>query len=80
MKAGGFEQENNSSLHKKCAKCVHQNPKPVSTKPQKGPVGDESKLPPDVAEIVYLWPKLPEHIKAAIKALVETSKTTNRTQ
>ena len=30
------------------------------------------KLPDDLAEIVCLWPELPEHIKVAIKALVQT--------
>jgi hypothetical protein len=33
---------------------------------------DTSELPPDLAEIVSVWPELPEHIKAAIKALVQT--------
>jgi len=33
---------------------------------------DTSELPPDLAEIVTIWPELPEHIKAAIKALVQT--------
>ena len=32
------------------------------------------KLPDDLAEIVVVWPDLPEHIKAAVKALVGTRK------
>jgi len=34
---------------------------------------DTSGLPSDLAEIVVVWPDLPEHIKAAIKALVQTA-------
>jgi len=29
-------------------------------------------MPPDLAEIVPVWPELQEHIRAAIKALVQT--------
>ena len=34
---------------------------------------DIQELPSDVAEIVTCWPNLPEHIKAAIKALVQSA-------
>jgi len=38
--------------------------------PKQGKI-DTSELSQDLAEIVAVWPKLPEHIKAAIKALVQ---------
>ena len=35
---------------------------------------------PDFRLIAERWPELPEHIKAAVKALVETSKATGKHQ
>ena len=35
---------------------------------------ETSKLSPDLTEIVAVWPELPEHIKAAIKALIQAHK------
>ncbi len=37
---------------------------------RKHPEIDTQNLPPDLAEIVAIWPELPEHIKAAVKATV----------
>jgi hypothetical protein len=39
---------------------------------------DTSGLPSDLVEIVAVWPELPEHIKAAIKALIQTHKAEKR--
>ena len=44
----------------------------------KQPKIDTSDLPSDLTEIVAAWPELAAHIKAAIKALVQTHNTENR--
>jgi hypothetical protein len=44
----------------------------LTPKSQKQGEIDTSELPPDLAEIVAVWPELPVHIKAAIKALIQT--------
>ena len=44
--------------------------KPISV--PKATEVNTSQFPPDLAEIVTVWPNLPDHIKAAIKALVRT--------
>jgi len=47
----------------------------LTPKSQKQPKIDISELPSDLAEIVCVWPELPEYIKAAINALVQTHNT-----
>jgi hypothetical protein len=44
----------------------------LTPKPQKQAEIDTLKLPPDLAEVVAVWPGLPAYIRAAIKALIET--------
>jgi hypothetical protein len=44
----------------------------LTPKSPKQPTIDISELPADLTEIVHFWPELPEHIKAAIKALAKT--------
>ena len=41
---------------------------------------DTPNLPPDLAEIVTAWPDLPEHIREAIKMLVDGQLKEGRTQ
>jgi len=35
-------------------------------------VHEITEAPSDIAEIVTIWPELPEHIRQAIKALVQS--------
>ena len=35
------------------------------------PKNDIKTLPPDLVEIIAVWPQLPEHIKAAVNALIQ---------
>ena len=53
------QQDCDNNLHQKCAKSVHMD---KSTTP----------LPDDLETVVKSWPELPGHIKAAIKALIQT--------
>jgi hypothetical protein len=46
-------------------------PQLTPNSPKQGKI-DTQNLPVDLAEIVAVWLELPEHIKAAIKALVQT--------
>jgi hypothetical protein len=48
--------------------------KPAYIKFQKTVESQLQNIPSDVAEIVAVWPELPVHIKAAIKALVQSYK------
>ena len=59
---------------KTCENTKQQLTPQLTPKSSKQPKIDTSELPSDLAEIVAVWPELPEHIKAAVKALVDTYK------
>lgn len=48
-------------------------PKESGKKDRKNGQGQAPKQPDDLAEIIALWPKLPEHVKAAISDIVRVS-------
>jgi hypothetical protein len=41
---------------------------------------EAAELPPELVEIVVVWPELPEAIRAAIVAMVKAAKRNRRTQ
>ncbi|HOI36666.1 MAG TPA: hypothetical protein PLF11_04740, partial [Bacillota bacterium] len=49
--------------------------KPAYKRNPKMPDISVSELPSELAEVVTCWPDLPDHIKAAIKALVQSVST-----
>ena len=57
---------------KSCVTSESQLTPQLTPKSQKQGEIDTQNLPDDLAEIVQLWPELPEHIKAAIQALIQT--------
>ena len=66
--------ENTTNGKTKTCKTTKQQLTPQLThESQKQPKTDTAELPADLAEIVAVWPELPVHIKAAIKALIETN-------
>jgi hypothetical protein len=65
-------QNNKSNRNKDLSKAQNRAYKPVYKQNSKKQENPPENLPDDLAEIVAVWPELPERIKAAIKTLVQT--------
>ena len=83
--AAGFEPANNGFANRRHKNVTHCNSnglqkaqagayKPAYKKNPKTTETQPENLSPDLTEIVAVWPELPEHIRNAIKALVQTHK------
>ncbi len=72
----GFEVRDSKNLSPKNKETCETQQTPLTPqltpKSQKQGKINISELSPELAEIVTVWPELPGHIKAAIKALVQT--------
>ena len=69
-----LRENDNSSDNKDLQSAAITAYKPAYKENAKTGQNDPVELPSDLTEIVRLWPELPEHIKAAIKALIQTYK------
>jgi len=75
---GSVDRRSKNTNHDKPKTCEtakeQLTPQLTPESPKQGKI-DTSELSPGLAEIVTIWPQLPKHIKAAIKALVQTHNT-----
>jgi hypothetical protein len=62
---------NNTLRYRRTSTCTHTCTESQKTS-EKLYAHDTPELPKDLIGIVAIWPELPDHIKAAIKALVQT--------
>jgi hypothetical protein len=63
------KQDNNKLLRKKCAIYVHQNLRL-----------NELDLPAELLELISVWPKLSEHAKSSIGALIKGGEAKKRSE
>jgi hypothetical protein len=64
----GLQNQCARNASDKSGKGLHQSPSHVTAQGQRAASED-----PDLAAVVAAWPKLPEAIKAGIRAMVRTS-------
>jgi hypothetical protein len=67
-------QNDKSNQNKDLTKAQNCTYKPAYKNNPETVENQAKNLPADLAEVIAVWPGLPVHIKAAIKALIETSK------
>jgi len=71
---GSVDRRSKNSSPEKTNTCETQKKQLTPNSQKQGKI-DAKNLPTDLAQIVAVWPELPEHIKQAVKALVESAGT-----
>ena len=76
--AQNLQSQEKQKLTDSADKCLQTSLQTKSENSPKSTKNQVQKLPADLAEIIAVWPELPEHIKAVIKAPMKSSKSSNK--